>query len=1005
MNRKTCLAAAVLIFAVHFIAPAHTGVMSGEKNLLVTKTKWFDIIYPEECGKGAEILAENADRIYAEIGVSYGFAPQERMPVVITPAVENFNAYWTDSPYNTIVLYDTSAIEELSVFSETFLSTFRHELTHAYTYNMKNTFWRGIGRIFGDIFNPGQLLFITSGWAEGATLTSESSGGEGRLNDEFAMQMVKQAKIEDDFPSYSDVQGASDAYPAGSFYYFNGKFNAWLQENYGMEKYARFWYKCVNLQTISAGNAFRSVYGIPLGRAWKKFGESVSVPDVAPDPVRAGLAADFFSRGSETFSPRNNAGSVYSSLSVSEKGLSYIDGRTDALYFVPAEKAGDRKIRPKKLFTMSGIRQAAQSPDGRLIAVTYIAQNDATYRSRVRIYDRQRRRWSADGENSSWNGTIVCGDAGYYLVKTGYADQRYSASILRLAETDGKFTAERAAEVRFGKNETPMFITAAGADRFAFVKKTGLSYSVCIAATDGKILAEFRAPEDRMAIRYLSADPDGGKILFSWTKPGTMPRLGELDTESGEFLLAKNDISGGVYSPVTFGGQTVCAGEFFRQNRLILLPRQEMDRITPEAAPDKGGRENQDSDGAETPENAAESGKAMSAEKYNPAAYYRRGIFIPFSTATSNMYGFDAQTHSLPFGATYISSNPWNSGAVTATAGYGLETNSFAASLAWKDGTATSLFSYSLAATVEFDFKGWKSAGAGAEAGSAIPVGRNSYISFGAANSTFIGKPNRNPGLSENSTADELLDMYRPGYYMPSDRTNCFYTANSAGITFQSIVKSGPGRYEKAGFSVTQKIYHLFAEKLDGTGKIGLNDAELGLNLKIYIPKIIPINCINGLTYNLPTRLTANIFPISVAEANNGNLVLSLDNDAGILSLNAETVLFAAEIQKAVPFMTAVFVNNLRLSFVYNGYISGYDGGGWWRFTRIGEYAERLRDGSLGFTSEFRIKTLIGLTPNFGMLANSSMKMNFFTEWGLVRTAGTDALFPAATKIGIETTF
>ena len=179
------------------------------------------------------------------------------------------NAYWSAVPYNHIVIYDTALIDDLAVFSENLLSTFRHELTHAYTYNLKNKFWRGVG-FFGDLINPA-YLFITSGWAEGATLTSESAGGEGRLNNEFAMQMVKQAKLENKFPKYADVQGASDKYPSGSFYYFNGAFNQWLQEKYGMEKYAAFWYKCVNFQTISTRLAFKKIYGIRINKAWEEF--------------------------------------------------------------------------------------------------------------------------------------------------------------------------------------------------------------------------------------------------------------------------------------------------------------------------------------------------------------------------------------------------------------------------------------------------------------------------------------------------------------------------------------------------------------------------------------------------------------------------------------------------------------------------------------------------------------------------------------------------------------
>ena len=219
----------IALLAVFFLCAqlsAHTGMLWGEKNLRVAKTKWFDIIYPARCEESASILYEKADSVYEEVTAQYGLTPSFRMPVVITPAVEKFNAFWEAAPYNHIAIYDTgvSAESEIAVFSETLISVFRHELTHAVTYNMKNGFWRFMGNVFGDCIAPG-MLSVTTGMAEGATVTSESAAGEGRLNDEYSKHFVKQAKIEGKFPSYHDVSGASDVAPGGAPYYFNGAFH------------------------------------------------------------------------------------------------------------------------------------------------------------------------------------------------------------------------------------------------------------------------------------------------------------------------------------------------------------------------------------------------------------------------------------------------------------------------------------------------------------------------------------------------------------------------------------------------------------------------------------------------------------------------------------------------------------------------------------------------------------------------------------------------------------
>ena len=43
--------------------------------LFAVKTEYFEIIYPEKCRKSAEILYENADKIYIEVAGQYGFTP------------------------------------------------------------------------------------------------------------------------------------------------------------------------------------------------------------------------------------------------------------------------------------------------------------------------------------------------------------------------------------------------------------------------------------------------------------------------------------------------------------------------------------------------------------------------------------------------------------------------------------------------------------------------------------------------------------------------------------------------------------------------------------------------------------------------------------------------------------------------------------------------------------------------------------------------------------------
>lgn len=66
-------------------------------------------------------------------------------------------------------------------FSEPLLGTFTHELTHAVSINMRNPFWKVIDSVFGDIFNPGSAIIMTTLFKEGAAVSMEVPAGKGGL--------------------------------------------------------------------------------------------------------------------------------------------------------------------------------------------------------------------------------------------------------------------------------------------------------------------------------------------------------------------------------------------------------------------------------------------------------------------------------------------------------------------------------------------------------------------------------------------------------------------------------------------------------------------------------------------------------------------------------------------------------------------------------------------------------------------------------------------------------
>lgn len=977
---------------------AADGLLWGEKDINVVKTEWFDIIYPAREEPSAKLLYENADRIYYEIAEDYGFPPHARMPVVLVPSVEEFNAFWSWMPYNHIVIYDTESIEQLEVFSEKLLSTFKHELTHAYTYNLENGFWRGVSSVLGDAVVLGRV-FTTVGMAESATLTSESNKGEGRLNDEYSKQMVKQAKLEDKFPQYYDMQGAATNYPAGAFYYFNGAFAQWLQKNYGMEKYALYWYKCINFQTLTPGMAFKKAFGESFSKAWEKFKKDVEVPEIPGNPVEAEIVQDFFNQNENVYSAKNNGGSLYTSLSVSDNGFIYIDEKTSSVYFVNSSDYENTKIKPEKLFYYQGLDTAAISRDGKLIAFSYYDFASSVTKHKTALYDVKSKKIFHIDESNSFKPSIVQKNDEYFLLNVGYKSPVSSISISKINFKNNRIdSVSFLSQYELDINDTVNSFTDIGDGEFAFVKMEGIEHSICIWNLDGKEISRYKAPAERMFIRYL--EPCESGLMFSWVKPGTMPRLGMLDLESEQFILSEKDISGGVYYPVELGssGKIAYTGNFFRENRLFVTKNEILKNNTSVFAAETVPEASEEKEEIFEIEKKADTSLAFSPEPFNVFPYLLKGVWLPVSivTSPSSVPGGSA-SYALPYGITHITGTPWfsSSGLLIASLGYGEITNSVGLDVSYKGGTEGQLLNYTVEAMAEVDLSGFKLASGTIDLSSTIHFGSSSMLGLSAYSFAQFGKANKDNSISYDSEIDssDLLQILFPfGTGAPATQDNYLTAINGIGVGYGNFWKAGPGRFEKAGFSLFANGAWYLIEKLTGQKEVYKDQVDIGATLRVYIPKLIPVTCKNGYCYNLPLSLSAHLYPTGFDSAFGGNqsIVNTLSDLFAydiVYSVNAETILFAMDVQKGI-WCTPLFVNDFRISLAYTGvFLDPVVTTSSWKILKTKEYINSfINDERFIYGDIFRLKAVVGLTPNFGASANSNFKEDIYFEFTLHQT-------------------
>ena len=974
----------------------------GEKNLRVAKTQWFDIIYPERCVESAAILYEKADTVYEEVTGQYGLTPAFRMPIVITPAVDQFNAFWTAIPYNHIAIYDTgvSGENELAVFSETLLSTFRHELTHAVTYNMKNGFWKITGMLFGDCITPG-MFSVTTGMAEGATLPSESAAGEGRLNDEYAKHLVKQAKIENNFPSYHDVSGAADVSPGGAPYYFNGAFHQWLQTKYGLQAYAQFWYRVVNGKNFTIAGAFKKAFGVKLKNAWKLFVEEYEVPQVAADPVSEGLVNDFFEPDSKSFSPLNNTGSLFDSLT--SCNTKTIDGRVSSRlvwfdHFGGRVYSADLNQKARQLFSMRGINKVHISNDGRLIAVSYTSENSRAPSARVKIYDIDTGHFFTVKESGLKDAAVLAvtdneNERFYYLLAQKYFNQHYSISISKILMNEDQSQikeTEPFSEILLPAENNPYAFTLLKGGNFAFIKKDHMKYSLCVYSVNGQQLREFSFA-DGITVRSLSAAE--GSFVFSYAKKGTLPRLGFMDAETGEIKFSREDISGGVFEPVLYDNTLVYIGKFYRQNRLLCMSdvaEREYDVEEKTYGAEQTAVQNPGL--SYTPQNLT-----LPSTKYSPFPYLLHGLFIPVSSYKTEYFGINADYSSNAgnsyLGFTYVTANPWTDGSsdlYTLTGGWNTLSNSFGLDLQIKKTAATSIFESSAEIKSEFDPMGWKQSGAGVVLSTVYNFGNFSSVLLGNSSQAFIGRqdkkfPEKYADVSSseyrNFPTISFWDKELCGITAASDSTLYYMLQDVVSLQYSNIHRAGTGRFEYSGFAAGLT----FGARYDSAlyKKIDYMKAvAIGGNIKVRIPRLLPFESKYGFTYNFPLRLNAVLFP---SQSIYGYTQPKSTAGQVVFDATAETTLFSMDLQLAMPGITALYLNDFYFSAGYacTGAAGKVSANGFQNL-HLGNYFSSIFSGNGYYLDSFYVKAALELTPNIGMLAKSAYKIGLVTTFSYV---------------------
>ena len=943
---------------------AFDGYMTGGKNIRYVRTQWFDIIYPEGTEESAAEIAGCADNIYEEICADLGISPSFRMPVAITSDIDVYNAYFTNGYYNHIVLFDTQPDEELVVFSDTLVGTFRHELTHAVTINMRNPFWKFIDMIFGDPVNLGTLVTMPSLIKEGASVAAESIPGEGRLNDPYYMHMVRQAKVMDKFPSYADVAGARDVYPSLNMSYgFGGPFTLWLQNKYGMEKYAAFWYAGINMKALTYGRVFKKVYGFSLKSAWNEFKESLDVPEISKNIS----VSDF----------QSAPGAVFSSLCFSGDCAFWFEKTSGKVYRTKLREDGSFE-EPKKIFSDTYIHDLGPSSDPRYLAACEYNYLHANLKTSVFLYALESGKKISVKEKSLRNPFVVKnGDESFFCAVQVNGQREKILAYKILEDEKGRISLEKFSEVDLPRGLIILSPCDAGNGVVACIAQNSMVQSVRLFYNlfDENLPVQFSdisLPEEKIRIRDLavlhsSSESSVRKFIFSWASEKTFPRMGllTLNGSRADFELMEGDISGGVYSPVILKGSDgnlsdtlLCIGDFVKETKVLSVDMKSFEKRSLVSSLSSAQEIVDDKN-----QNAVAVEVLLADSKKWLHPFYYKGLLVPASNIP--VYAADGTLNSkIVFpGVSWITNNAWDG--TNLVLSFGVNPGKFLTAIQddkfeigfeaiLSGGSTTSVFTYNLSPSVIIDSSGFMQTSISSTVKSAFSMSKCSFI-LQNENFVFFGKQHPIQRSVEEYFEIKINDSF-------DDEKNYLTVKNSAAAVFSTVKSTGPGRFEYGGVAA-QLIYNLKFAKCFEPDFSGVVSEKFSQSLypavAVKLPKILPLDCAYGMTYNLPFALNAFLAPESNC----------------LFDVRLKTVLFSMDIQKGLTFFPLYFNRVTALASYEFGFYDGSNG-----ITLLNSFSK--------FNDISSMRYLDCLTLSLGL--EGALNTGVFASSNLVQALGVD---------------
>jgi len=462
---------------------------------------------------------------------------------------------------------------EWTTYSDSLRYLFVHELTHAVSMNVRSRQQENLRRVFGALATP--AIFAPMFMVEGVTVSFESLSGFGRVNDPLARHTLRQAAHEGKFLSPIQSTGLYDLplNGGGAFYEYGGFFSAWLQENYGMERYAELWRGIGGevqtgipfshlLSPYKTGfyHIFREVYGTDFLDAWARFAESAAIDGIEENrdealpgrkrflAERERFLASLVARGSKIFALNAGEGKVHVHDTATGKNREVGIGGIRFSHSLDVSPDGSRML-------VSGFRVEG----ARTLAVTVEIRSSNGLPTGRTFTGLGRARYFRDGVVglvSDLHDTLIV-----------FEDARGERKVLLRGNRELLFSGPQPVD----EGRIAFVASRSGVRElwlYEYPSGTVSRIEIDADAEGGGDETGAGTPWEKM--RGLGVSE--GRLFFAHDDGDRMFRLGMVDPDLMTAVFNERDFSGGVFDPVAAGGEIYYRAAFSSTDRLLRFP-------------------------------------------------------------------------------------------------------------------------------------------------------------------------------------------------------------------------------------------------------------------------------------------------------------------------------------------------------------------------------------------------------------------------------------------------